>query len=124
MLNSCLPGQGLIQSLWGQLTLFPFLSHHLLPLYPQPCFVNPQLSSLPTLLPLYIFCLLMRQVSKYILKYTQTVKNLPAKQETLAWGDTLKEGMVTSSSILSWRTPWTEEPDGLQRTGLQPDTTE
>ena len=118
MLNSCLPGPGLIQSLWGQLTLFPFLSHHLLLLHPQPCFVNPQLSSLPTLLPLYIFCLLMRQISKYILKYTQTVKNLPAKQETrvhpLAWEDTLKEGMVTSSSILAWRIPWTEEPNGLQ----------
>ena len=23
------------------------------------------------------------------------------------------EGMATHSSILAWRTPWTEEPDGL-----------
>ena len=43
------------------------------------------------------------------------VKNLPAKQkiwvQSLGWG--LKE-MATQSSILAWRTPWAEEPDGLQ----------
>ena len=37
----------------------------------------------------------------------QTVKNLPAVQETrvqsLGWEDPLKEGMVTHSSILAWR---------------------
>ena len=27
--------------------------------------------------------------------------------------------MVTHSSILSWRIPWTEEPRGLQSMGLQ-----
>ena len=27
--------------------------------------------------------------------------------------DPLEEGMVTQSSILAWRTPWTEEPGGL-----------
>ena len=26
--------------------------------------------------------------------------------------------MATHSSILAWRTPWTEEPGGLQATGL------
>ena len=26
----------------------------------------------------------------------------------------LEEGMATHSSILAWRIPWTEEPDGLQ----------
>ena len=31
----------------------------------------------------------------------------------------LEEGMATHSSILSWRLPWTEEPDGLQSIGLQ-----
>ena len=30
-----------------------------------------------------------------------------------------KEGMVTHSSILAWRIPWTEEPGRLQSTGLQ-----
>ena len=28
--------------------------------------------------------------------------------------DPLKEGMITHSSILAWRIPWTEEPAGLQ----------
>ena len=31
--------------------------------------------------------------------------------------DPLEEGMVTHSSILAWRLPWTEEPDGLQSMG-------
>ena len=34
-------------------------------------------------------------------------------------GRTLEEGMATHSSILAWRIPWTEEPDGLQSIGLQ-----
>jgi len=34
--------------------------------------------------------------------------------QSLGWEDTLEEGMATSSSILSWRIPWTEEPGGLQ----------
>ena len=46
------------------------------------------------------------------------VKNLPAVQETqvqfLVREDPLKKGMATHSSILAWRIPWTEEPDGLQ----------
>ena len=29
------------------------------------------------------------------------------------------EEMATPSSILAWRTPWTEEPGGLQSTGWQ-----
>ena len=37
---------------------------------------------------------------------------------SLGWGDLLKEGMGTHSSILSWRIPWTEEPDGLQSMGI------
>ena len=32
--------------------------------------------------------------------------------------------MATHSSILSWKIPWTEEPGGLQSTGLQSDPTE
>ena len=54
------------------------------------------------------------------------VKNSPAKQkmqetqvQSLGWEDTLEEGMATHSSILAWRIPWTEEPDGLQFTGSQ-----
>ena len=49
------------------------------------------------------------------------VKNPPAMQETqemqvrsLAREDPLEEGMATHSSILAWRTPWTEESEGIQ----------
>ena len=53
----------------------------------------------------------------------QMVKNLPAMQETqvqiLGQEDPLEKGMVTHSSILAWRIPWTEEPGGLQSMGLQ-----
>ena len=31
--------------------------------------------------------------------------------------DPLEEGMVTQTSILVWRLPWTEEPGGLQSVG-------
>ena len=33
--------------------------------------------------------------------------------------DPLEEEMTIHSSILAWRIPWTEEPGGLQSTGLQ-----
>ena len=33
--------------------------------------------------------------------------------------DPLEEEMATHSSILAWGNPWTEEPGGLQSTGLQ-----
>ena len=53
----------------------------------------------------------------------QTVKNLPAMQETsvrsLGWEDPLEKGKATHSSILTWRTPWSEEPGGLQSMGSQ-----
>ena len=46
------------------------------------------------------------------------VKNLPAMRETwvcsLGQEDSLEKSMATHSSILAWRTPWTEKPAGLQ----------
>ena len=33
--------------------------------------------------------------------------------------DPLEKEMTTHSSILAWRTPWTEEPGRLQSMGLQ-----
>ena len=46
------------------------------------------------------------------------VKNLPAVRETLVQSlgqeDPLEEEMATYSSILAWKTPWTEEPGRLQ----------
>ena len=51
----------------------------------------------------------------------QTIKNLPAMQEawvqSLGQKDPLEKEMATHSSILAWRVPWTEEPDGLQSMG-------
>ena len=53
----------------------------------------------------------------------QSVKNLPAVQETgvrsLGWEDPLEKKMATHSSILAWKVSWTEEPGGLQSMGLQ-----
>ena len=53
----------------------------------------------------------------------QTVKNPPTVQETwvqsLGREDPLEEGVATQSSVLAWRTPWTEKPGGLQSVGLQ-----
>ena len=53
----------------------------------------------------------------------QMVKNLPAMQETqvrsLGWEDPLEKRMAVYSSILAWRVPWTEEPDGLQSIEFQ-----
>ena len=54
---------------------------------------------------------------------TQTVKSLPAMQETqvqsLGQEDPLEKGMATHSSILAWRIPWAEVSDGLQSMRLQ-----
>ena len=53
-------------------------------------------------------------------------KNPPPMQETpemqlqsLGQADLLEKEMATHSSILAWTIPWTEEPSGLQSTGLQ-----
>ena len=51
------------------------------------------------------------------------VKNLPAMWETwvrsLSLEVPLEEEMATHSSSLAWKTPWTEEPGGLESTGSQ-----
>ena len=48
----------------------------------------------------------------------QMVKNLSAMHQTwvqsLVWEDTLEKEMATHSTILAWKIPWAEEPDGLQ----------
>ena len=50
----------------------------------------------------------------------QSVKNLPAIQETwvrfLGWEVPLEKEMATHSTILAWR-PWTEEPEGYSPWG-------
>ena len=59
----------------------------------------------------------------------QTVKNLPATQETwvqsLGCEDSLEKEMETHSRILAWKIPWTEEPAGYSLWGhKESDTTE
>ena len=51
------------------------------------------------------------------------VKNLPSVQETqvrsLGQEYPLEKEMTIHSSILAWKTPWTEEPSGLESMGSQ-----
>ena len=53
----------------------------------------------------------------------QRLKHLPPMQETqvqsLGWEDPLEKEMVSHSSILAWKIPWTEEPGKLQSMGSQ-----
>ena len=75
----------------------------------------------------FCFCLTLKSCILFLSKclvtslVAQTVKSLPAMQEawvpSLGWEDPLEEEMVTHSSILAWRIPWTEEPHGLQSMG-------
>ena len=55
--------------------------------------------------------------------WVRYIKKPPARQETpvrfLGWKDPLEEGMVTHSSILARRIPWTEEPGRLRSLGSQ-----
>ena len=56
----------------------------------------------------------------------QVAKNLPAMQkmqemqvQSLGGEDPLEEGMAIHSSILAWRSPWTEEPGRLLSIGSE-----
>ena len=64
-----------------------------------------------------------RDSNKRSFHIAQSLKNLPAMQETqvwfLDWEDPLEEEMATHSSILAWRIPWIEEPGRPRSMGLQ-----
>ena len=54
------------------------------------------------------------------------VKDLPANSgdiraqvRSLGREDPLEKGRATRSSILAWRIPWPEEPEGLESMGSQ-----
>ena len=59
---------------------------------------------------------------------TDSVKNLPAMQETrvlsLGQEESLEKVMATHSSILAWRIPWTEEPGKVHWIAKELDLTE
>ena len=56
----------------------------------------------------------------------KTVKRLPTVWETrvrsLGREDPLEKAMATHSSVLARKTPWAEEPGGLQSMGSQSQT--
>ena len=62
-------------------------------------------------------------VALFIFPVAQIVKNLPTMQETwvrsLDQEDSLEKEVAAHSSILAWRSPWTEEAGGLQSMGSQ-----
>ena len=69
-----------------------------------------------------------REDLEYIIIYwtslvAQMVKHLPTVRETwvrsLGWEDLLEKEIITHSSTLAWKIPWTEEPGRLQSMGLQ-----
>ena len=53
----------------------------------------------------------------------QPVKHLPTMWETwvqsLSWEDPLEKAMITHSSTLAWKIPWTEKSGRLQPMGSQ-----
>ena len=69
------------------------------------------------------------QVKQGVGSPAAAMEHLPAEQEAvqtagdagsiLGWDDPPEEGMATHSRTLAWRTPWTEEPGGLQSMGSQ-----
>ena len=65
----------------------------------------------------------VQQWFSLVLWLLNSVKNLPAVQETqvqsMGWEDALEKGMATHPSTLAWRISWTEELGGLQSMGLQ-----
>ena len=75
---------------------------------------------------LWFFDILLFQRDSLV---AQTVKRLPAMQETQVWSpgqeDPLEKEMATYSSTLAWKIPWMEEPGGLQSWGhKESDTTQ
>ena len=70
---------------------------------------------------LYLFISILNSDKASLI--AQSVKNLPAVQETwvrfLGWEDPLVKEMATHSSILAWRISWIEEPGKLQYMGSQ-----
>ena len=71
----------------------------------------------------YSICLFVTGLFHWTSLVAQMVKRLPTMRETrvrsLGWEDPLEKEMAIHSSILAWKTPWTEDPHRLQSMGLQ-----
>ena len=61
-------------------------------------------------------------LGKWASLVAQSLKNLPAVQETqvrsLGWEDPLEKEMATHSGILAWKISWMEKPGRLQSMGV------
>ena len=55
---------------------------------------------------------------------TGDMGSIPGSGSSLGQEDLLKEEMATNSSILTWKIPWAEEPEELDRGSKELDTTE
>ena len=62
------------------------------------------------------------------LRGKESACSIAAEEDTIrstGLEDPLEQGMATHFSVLAWRTPWTEEPGGLQSRGCkESDSTE
>ena len=71
----------------------------------------------------HIFVLFGDHLGEWTSLVAQRLKCLPPMWETRVWSlgrdNPLEKEMVTHSSILAWRIPWTEKPGRLQSTGSQ-----
>ena len=71
----------------------------------------------------YKSCIYTLQQSIRTSQVAQMVKSLPTIWETwvrsLGWEDPLEKEMATHSSILAWKTSWTEKPGRLHSMGSQ-----
>ena len=79
--------------------------------------------------PIQYTAIIMYQALAEDFPVAQLAKNLPMMQETrvrfLGQEDPLEKEMAVHSSILAWRSPWTEKSGGLQFMGHKEwDTTE
>ena len=65
----------------------------------------------------------MEAIGVKVFPSVSVVKNPPAMRKmqvrSLGWEDPLEKEMTTRSSILAWKIPRTEEPNGLQSIVLQ-----
>ena len=67
------------------------------------------------------FCLRIERGRASLLAEWKRIR-LPMQEtwvQSLGREDPLEKEMAAYSSILAWRIPWTEEPDGLQSLGSQ-----
>ena len=79
-------------------------------------------SDSPAIVCLFLLLWFVFSVFVFLILISQTIKNLPAMQETwiqyLGQEDPLENEMATHYSILAWRSPRTEEPGGATVHGV------